>query len=298
MGRAMSPVPAVPVTDLDDPRIADYRDVSDAVLLERRGLFVAEGRLVVRRLLDGGRYTVRSLLVTPAALAGLDKGDSDTGDGSFVREGYSTEAPVPFFVVSFDLMRRLTGFNFHRGCLALAERPAPVAPAEVLGSLAGDAVVVALEEITNADNVGGVFRNAAAFGAGAVLLSPGCCDPLYRKAIRTSMATALRVPFARVEPWPAGLAALRTAGFSIVALTPAVAAQDLVDFARDPSRPRRVALVVGTEGAGLSAAAETLADARVRIPMAPGVDSLNLATATGIALYNLSIADGRWPIED
>ncbi len=269
----------VQITDLDDPRIAGYRDVSDGSLLEEKGLFVAEGRLVVERLLADGRYRVRSLLVTPAV---------EKGDGSLLRERQSTGARIPCFVASPDLMRGLTGFNFHRGCLALAERPAPAPAGDLLAGLAGSTTVVVLEDVTDADNVGSVFRNAAALGAGAVLLSPGCCDPLYRKAIRTSMAAVLRVPFARVAPWPDGLSALRAEGFTVVALTPALGAQDLAAFARDPGRPKRLALLVGTEGAGLSAAAAALADARVRIPMAPGVDSLNLATATGVALYELS----------
>jgi len=279
----MAPVSVFPVTDLDDPRIADYRHVADGRLLEERGLFVAEGRLVVERLFEDGRYRVRSVLLR------------EREGGSSFRPSLATEAPVPFFVVSSDLMRGLTGFDFHRGYLALAERPSPVAASEVLAGLTGDAVVVALEEIANADNVGGVFRNAAAFGAGAVLLSPGCCDPLYRKAIRTSMAAALRVPFARVAPWPEDLSALRGAGFSIAALTTAAGARDLAAFARDPGRPRRLALLVGTEGAGLSEAAVARADALVRIPMAPGVDSLNLATATGIALHSLSNVECRMP---
>lgn len=277
----MVPVPLSHIIDLDDPRIADYRHVSDARLIEEKGLFVAEGRLVVERLLAAGRYRVRSMLV------------KETDYASLVPP--AIDSPFPVYVASSDLMRRLTGFNFHRGCLALAERPAPVAAADVVAGLAGDAMVVALEEITNADNVGGVFRNAAAFGVGAVLLSPGGCDPLYRKAIRTSMAATLRLPFARVAPWPDGLSELHAAGLSIVALTPAAGARDLAAFARDPGRPRRLALLVGTEGAGLSAAAEALADARVRIPMAPGVDSLNLATATGIALYSLSNVECRMP---
>jgi len=167
------------------------------------------------------------------------------------------------------------------------DRPAPIDLAAIIDRLENASLAVALEEVSNADNVGGVFRNALAFGAGALLLSPGCCDPLYRKAIRTSMAATLRVPFARVERWPGGLEAVRAAGFALVALTPAADARDIGAFTADPGRPARIALVVGTEGAGLSAAAEAMADARVRIPMAPGVDSLNLATATGIALYRI-----------
>ena len=143
-----------------------------------------------------------------------------------------------------------------------------------------------LEAVANADNVGGIFRNAAAFGAGAVLLSPACCDPLYRKAIRTSMAAVLRVPFARCDDWPQDLVRLRDRGFRIVALTPREPAAMLADFAARP-RPERVALLAGTEGAGLSAAAEQLADERVRIPIESAVDSLNVAVAVGIALHAL-----------
>jgi len=282
VGRSAVGLRDMDITDPADPRIADYRVVSDAILLERRGLFVAEGRLVVRHLLDDGRFRIRSLLVTPAAGAALRTG-LRTGDGSS-----SEELPSPTYVISPEAMKGLTGFNFHRGCLALVERPAPEPPASVIARAGPAGPVVVLEEVTNADNVGGVFRNARALGAGAVLLSPGCCDPLYRKAIRTSTAATLLVPFARLDPWPDALAQLRATGFVLVGLTPRTGARDLDDFADDPARPRRVALLVGTEGGGLSAAVERTADVCVRISMAPGVDSLNLATATGIALYRLA----------
>ena len=148
-------------------------------------------------------------------------------------------------------------------------------------------LVVALDGVGNADNVGGVFRNAAAFGVDAVLLGPTCCDPLYRKAIRTSMAATLRVPFSRVDDWAAALALLRAAGFAIVALTPREPAEDLAAFAARP-RPGRVALLIGAEGAGLTSESEAAADYRVRIPIRPDVDSLNLAVACGIALERLA----------
>lgn len=260
------------IADPADPRLEEYRGLSDPALLRQRGSFVAEGRVVVRRLLDHGGYRIRSILVTEAARASLDD--------ALAR----TTAHVPVYLASLDVMRAITGFNIHRGCLALVDRPAAHEAAEILD---GRNLVVVLEEVGNPDNLGGVFRNALAFDAGAVFLSPGCCDPLYRKAIRTSMAATLRVPFARLERWPDGLDALRAAGFAIVALTPAEDAREIAAFAADPGRPERIALMVGTEGAGLSAAAEAMADARVRIPMAPGVDSLNLATATGIALQRL-----------
>jgi tRNA G18 (ribose-2'-O)-methylase SpoU len=150
-------------------------------------------------------------------------------------------------------------------------------------------LVVALEDVANADNVGGVFRNVAAFGADAVLLSPSCCDPFYRKAIRTSMAATLRVPFVRINAWPEGLSDLRTRGFTLVALTPREPAQALDAFAR-AARPDRLVLLVGAEGAGLSPAVERAAHVRLRIPVRPVVDSLNLAVATGIALSRLTRA--------
>jgi tRNA G18 (ribose-2'-O)-methylase SpoU len=268
----------IPVGDPADPRLAEYRRIGDPDLLRATGMFVAEGRLVVRRVLEHGGYRVRSLLVTEAARAGL-------GDGLD-----AAPPDLSIYEVSLDAMRDVTGFDIHRGCVALVDRPAPDDVAALVGRLGNATLVVALEEVGNADNVGGVFRNALAFGAGAILLSPGCGDPLYRKAIRTSMAATLRVPFARVNRWPEGLDALRAAGFAIVALTPEAGARDIGAFAAGAGRPARVALVVGTEGAGLSAAVERIANARVRIPMAPGVDSLNLATATGIALQRLSEA--------
>jgi tRNA G18 (ribose-2'-O)-methylase SpoU len=263
------------ITDVDDPRVADYRHLADGDRLRARGLFVAEGRLVVRRVLDDPSYRVRSLLLTDAARASL--------------EDALERAPAEqtAYIVSLEAMQAITSFHIHRGCLALVGRPAPVNLEALAGRLQSATLVVALEEVANADNMGGVFRNALAFGAGAVLLSPGCCDPLYRKAIRTSMAATLRVPFARVERWPGGLDALRAAGFAIVALTPAAGARDIGAFAADAGRPARIAIMAGTEGAGLSAAAAAMADTHVRIPMAPGVDSLNLATATGIALQRM-----------
>jgi tRNA G18 (ribose-2'-O)-methylase SpoU len=156
---------------------------------------------------------------------------------------------------------------------------------------AGARTLVVLEGVANADNVGGVFRNAAAFGVDAVLLSPTCCDPLYRKAIRTSMAATLTVPFARVEPWPDKLRALRDAGYLIVALTPAADAESLATFARVAGGVR-LALVFGSEGIGLSSAVQQFAHRRVRIPIRSEVDSLNLAVAAGIVLSWLGCREG------
>lgn len=257
----------------NDVRAAAYRDVGDGELLRTRGLFVAEGRLVVRRLIDDARYEIESLLVNDAALRDLE--------ASIAR----LPAPVPVLVCRTADFASLTGFNIHRGCLALARRPAAIAPAALIASAN---LLLVLEGVTDADNVGGVFRNAAAFDADGVLLSPATCDPLYRKAIRTSMAAALQVPFARVagDLWPGVLGDLRDAGFAVVALTPREPSEPLDAFVARP-RPPRVALLVGAEGAGLSAEVEAAADYRVRISISDRVDSLNLAVAAGIALSQL-----------
>jgi tRNA G18 (ribose-2'-O)-methylase SpoU len=266
----------VPIDDPDDPRIADYRNVPDPALLAERGVFVAEGRLVVRALLASRRFGTRSLLVTGASLKSLE-------------DVLEAAAPtLPIYVASKALVSGIVGFNVHRGCLALGERPAASAAEDVLPPDDADALLVVLEGIGNADNIGGIFRNAAAFGADAVLLSPGCCDPLYRKAIRVSIGGTLAVPFASGGAWPGCLARLRERGVAVVALTPGPASAD-IDGANAPWRARRrLALLAGTEGSGLTAGALELADYRVRIPMAPGADSLNVATAVGIALHRLS----------
>ena len=254
----------------NDARAAVYREIGDGELLRARGVFVAEGRLVVRRVIEDARWAIESVLVNDAALrdlaASLDR----------------LAADVPVLVCRTSGFEELTGFNIHRGCLALVRRPAPLP----LAALVAEAtLLVALEGVTNADNVGGVFRNAAAFDADGVLLSPTTCDPLYRKAIRTSMGATLRVPFARAadQDWPDAIAGLRAAGFTIVALTPREPSEPLDAFAARP-RPARLALVIGTEGAGLTPAVEASADHRVRIPISSRVDSLNLAVASGIAL--------------
>jgi len=259
--------------DPDDPRVAAYRGVRDPQLARLNGLFIAEGRLVVRRVIESG-HRVRSVLVNDAARNAL--------------EPLLDALEAPVYVCDSAAIAAITGYNIHRGCLALVERPDPVAPGEIVERAR---TIVALEDVANADNVGGVFRNAAAFGA-AVLLSPRCCDPLYRKAIRTSMGAVLTVPWARIDDWPAGLFALRERGFTIAALTPREPALALETFAAGRN-PSRVVLVAGTEGAGLSAAVGTNADCRVRIPIATAVDSLNLAVAVGIALSRLASRPGE-----
>ena len=260
----------VPIVAPDDPRIADYRALRDGELLRGRSLFVAEGRLVVERVLRDNRYRVLSLLLNPASHEALDRAGLLTPD-------------LIAYVCAPTAFRDITGVDVHRGCLGLVQR-APAVPWRDV--VKGGRLVVVLEDATNADNVGGAFRNAAAFGADAVLLSPACCDPLYRKAVRTSMAAVLRVPYAHLTPWPEGLEELRAEGFTVAALSLRKPAIPLERFAQSP--PDRLALLVGTEGAGLTGRAEAAADMRVRIPIRAEVDSLNLAVAIGIALSRLA----------
>jgi len=261
------------VEDPADPRVADYREARDGRLRRRAGLFLVEGRLVVRRVLGASRFETRSLLLTPRALDDL----RDLLAGA--------DAP-PAYLASAEIIRAVVGFKFHRGCLAVVGRGAPLEPESLIEPL-GPRTLVALEELADPDNVGAVFRNAAAFGAAGVLLSPGCADPLYRKAIRVGMGATLSLPFARTE-WPAGLERLRGAGYTLVALTPEPDAADISAVATRGLPSRRLALLVGSEGRGLDAGTRDTADCRVRIPMAVGADSLNVATACGIALHRLA----------
>ena len=266
------------IEDPSDPRIHDYRDLDDSRLRLRQGTFIAESRTVVRRLIESRRFRVRSVLLTPPALEPL-------------RDVLETARPAPRILVArHELIRSVAGFPFHRGCLAVGERGEST-PADALIAPAGPRLLVLLDQVTNPDNVGGVFRNALAFGADGVLLSAGSVDPLYRKTIRVSVGGSLYLPFARLPDWAAGLARLKAAGYTVIALTPGDGALDLADLGTRGPRSR-VALVVGSEGDGLGEATRAAADLSVRIRMRPGVDSLNVATATGIALHHL---DGLIP---
>jgi tRNA G18 (ribose-2'-O)-methylase SpoU len=256
----------------DDARLAHYKDVRDADLIQRAGLFIAEGRFVVERLIGKQRFRLRSILVSDAAARQLSATLA------------LVDTHVPIFVCDAADFGPIAGYDVHRGCLALVERPAPLDMAAIVSRAI---TLVVLEAVANPDNIGGVFRNASAFGVDAVVLSPACSDPLYRKAIRTSMAATLALPFARAPVWPQALAGIRAAGFAVVALTPTEPAQTLAEFAGQAGE-ERVALLIGNEGAGLSDPALAAADARVRIPTRADVDSLNLATAAGIALYALA----------
>jgi tRNA G18 (ribose-2'-O)-methylase SpoU len=256
------------VSDVDDPRLADYRDLKDGARRRRDGTFIAESRQVVRRLLGGSRFRARSVLAAEAAAEDL-------------RDVLT--AGLPVYVAPEATLQRVVGFNFHRGCLAVGERGAELG----LDGLLDARVLLVLERVSNPDNIGGAFRNAMAFGAGGVVLAPGCSDPLYRKAIRVSMGGTLVVPFTRAEPWPEALARLRGHGFTVVALTPDGGA-DIGELGTSRPVPERVALLLGAEGEGLSAAACAAADLAVAIRMTGRGQSLNVATALGIALHRLA----------
>ena len=272
--REIFPLPILRVESPDDPRVADFRDIPDPVLLHQRGAFVAEGRLVVQRLLATSRFFPRALLVTDAALAAIQE---------HLGEGQLTNLPI--YVTTPSVMRRIGGFDFRRGCLAIGDRPAPARVADLLNQGVPRRPLLVLEQIGNADNVGGIFRNAAAFGTAAVVLSPGCCDPLYRKAIRTSMGACLQIPFTTLADWPHGLTLVRDRGYYLIALTPDGAAAPLETFSV-PGGVRDVALLLGSEGAGLSPAVVAAADSAVRISVERAVDSLNVATAAAVALHH------------
>ena len=263
----------IAVDDAGDPRLAAYRGVADPVRLRREGLFVVEGRQVVRVLLAASRFRVRSLLVNRAALDAL-------ADSLAPRL-----ADLDAYLAPQAIFAALTGYDINRGCLAIAERPVTARLDEWLHGAPAARLLVAAEGIVNPDNLGGLFRNAFAFGADALLVGPSCADPLYRKTIRVSMGAALSVPSLDAVPWPDCLRSLSTRGFTVAALATGAGAVPIEDLARQP--PDRLVLVAGSEGAGLTPAALAAATLSVRIPMAPGVDSLNVATATGIALHRL-----------
>jgi tRNA G18 (ribose-2'-O)-methylase SpoU len=251
----------------DDPRIAPYAEVGDHERVRARGLFVAEGRLVFRRLIESRRFDIESVVVTPAALNGLSDVLENIG--------------WPVYVCGQDVIQTLTGIDFHRGCLALARRPVEQIP---LSHFVRARRLLALEGVGNPDNLGGLFRVGATFGVDGILLAPSCADPFYRKSIRTSVGTVLRVPFTVIDRWPGELDGLRAKGFQIVALTPDPSAIPLRECVATLLPDARLILLFGAEGPGLTPEAMRSADVQVRIPMAAEVDSLNVTVAAGIAL--------------
>jgi len=261
----------ISVTDPADPRLDGFRDLTVADRRPDRpggrGAVIAEGTVVVRRLL-ASPYRVRAVLGVPARIEDL-------------RPALSA-VDVPAYVVSAATMSQVVGFHLNRGVLAVADRGAPVGLDDLLTR---DRLLV-LEGVNDHENLGSLFRNAAALGVDAVLLGARCADPLYRRSVRVSMGHVLGVPFVTLPRWPADLSRLRAAGHRVLALTPRPTAVSLSAF--DPAEHGRWALVVGAEGPGLTVEALKAADVLVRVPMAGSVDSLNVATAAAIACYHLA----------
>lgn len=269
----------VAITDPDDPRIAAYRDIRDRDIVGRDGLFVAEGRVVLAMLLASPRHAPVSLLIAAHRIPQL---------ADLLA---AVPAEVPVFAAAQPVLDAIAGFPLHRGIVAIGRRIDPPDADALLGGLVGPATILLLSAIANHDNIGGIFRNAAAFGVPAVLLDADCCDPLYRKAIRVSVGAALLVPYARIARPVDPLALLDAHGFSAIALTPS----GTTTLARH--RPAaRTAVLLGAEGPGLGPAL-LARSTTISIPMTPGFDSLNVATTSGIVLHQLAHAADRGPYQ-
>ncbi|WP_433829660.1 TrmH family RNA methyltransferase [Actinoplanes sp. CA-015351] len=262
-------MPALTITSPDDPRIADYRALTDVELRTKweppNGLFIAEGELVIQRALRAG-YELRSALVDQK------RADQLTG----------LPPETPLYTAPAPVLESITGFHVHRGILASFHRRALTPLPELLANAKRIAV---LEDLNTHTNLGALFRSAAALGIDAVVLSPSCADPLYRRAVRVSMGEVFAIPYAKSDDWPRTLTAIRDAGFTLLALTPADDAIPLQQLT--PAQRARPALLLGAEGPGLTPHALLTSDARVSIPMQNGVDSLNVATAAAIAFWEI-----------
>jgi rRNA methylases len=266
----------IPITDRNDSRIDVYRNIRERDLTGRQHRFIAEGEVVIRVLLHSG-YEIESFLISEK-------------QQSFAEEILQElPAGIPVYSASQEVMDGVTGFHIHRGLLAVGKKPEPREASALLASLPDNALVIGLIGLSNHDNIGGIFRNAAAFGADAVILDDTCCDPLYRKALRVSVGGVLKVPFARMPGQDDILACLHDSGFSVVALSPS--GKDDLNALHIQGR---IALLLGAEGPGLP---QSILDMvrTARIPMANAFDSLNVATTSGIALYQLR--NGITPVE-
>jgi tRNA G18 (ribose-2'-O)-methylase SpoU len=260
------------VDDPADLRLRDYLDLTDVELRRRRepadGLFMAEGEKVIRRALAAG-YRMRSLLLEDKWLASL--GDVvDTFDG-------------PVYVAARPVLAELTGYDVHRGALAAMDRKPLPSVGEVL---AGARRVAVLEDVNDHTNIGAIFRSAAGLGMDAVLVTPRCADPLYRRSVKVSMGAVFSVPWTRLGSWPGDISQLREAGLAVLALTPDESAVPIGEL--DPALRSRAALILGAEGPGLQPRTLAEVGTRVRIPMSAGVDSLNVGAAAAVAFYALT----------
>lgn len=260
----------IDITDPGDQRVDDFRDLNS---IDRRpdlptgkGLVIAEGVLVVQRML-ASRFSPHAFLGTDRRLAELAGDLSGTA--------------APFYRASAEVMAEVVGFHLNRGVLGVARRSPELTTAQVL---IGARTVAVLEGVNDHENLGSIFRNAAGLGVDAMIFGAGCADPLYRRAVRVSMGHALLVPYAWAAQWPGDLELLRNNGFQLLALTPDSEAQTLAD-AMESVNGRKVAVLVGAEGPGLTESAMRASDIRVRIPMSRGTDSLNVATAAACAFY-------------
>jgi tRNA G18 (ribose-2'-O)-methylase SpoU len=277
---------SIEVFEFEDPRLAAYQNLKDATLANRHGRFIVEGRSNIDVLLSSSDFRPDSILL------------SERAERSFAERLDELRPECPVYVAQQSVLDRVVGFSMHRGCLAVCIRPEAVDAIElatrVLRSDRAPRLLV-LEGIRNHDNVGGIFRNAMALGGRGVILCPESCDPLYRKAIRTSMGGVLCLPFARAKSWPGVLGSLHDLGYEILALDPAESGVELdrIGVDAESAFDGPVALLLGTEGEGLSDEAIACSDRRVRIGMEAGVDSLNVAVASGIALHALRITDSR-----
>ena len=260
----------IDILDPADPRVDDFRDLNSVDrrpdLPTGKGLVIAEGVLVTQRML-ASRFRPHAFLGTERRLLELADDLADTGG--------------PYYRASPEVMADVVGFHLNRGVLGVARRASELTVSEVIG---GARTVAVLEGVNDHENLGSIFRNAAGLGVDAVIFGTGCADPLYRRAVRVSMGHALLVPFAKAQRWPADLNDLRDNGFRLLAMTPNPAAQTLAE-AMDHLAEQKVAILVGAEGPGLTETAMRASDSRVRIPMARGTDSLNVATAAALAFY-------------
>ncbi len=266
----MAVIDVVDITDPADTRVDDFRDLNSVDrrpdLPTGKGLVIAEGVLVVQRMV-ASRFA-------PHAFLGTDRRLAELGPDL-------AEVTAPFYRASAEVMAEVVGFHLNRGVLAAARRPPEQTASEIV---AGARTVAVLEGVNDHENLGSIFRNGAGLGVDAVIFGAGCADPLYRRAVRVSMGHALLLPYARAARWPDDLQMLRDNGFRILAMTPDPAARVLAEVLGDLTGDK-VAILVGAEGPGLTAAALRASDARVRIPMSRGTDSLNVATAAALAFY-------------
>ncbi|MPV35777.1 TrmH family RNA methyltransferase [Georgenia subflava] len=282
-------MPVVRITDPEDDRLTDYTNLTDVALRSKhepaKGLYIAESSNVIRRAIEAG-HRPRSFLmaekwldsmrpVVAAACGGADDGGAE----------------VPVFVAEEPVLRAITGFHLHRGALAAMHRPPLAGVRELLASARGGAGarrVAILEDIVDHTNVGAMFRSAAGLGVDAVLVTPRCADPLYRRSVRVSMGTVFQVPWTRLTTWPGSVEKLHDAGYTVAALALSDDSVSLDEFAASDAvqaEHSRVALVLGTEGDGLARSTVEAADVVVRIPMAGAVDSLNVAAASAVAFW-------------